>query len=236
MRKGTHIPLRFWSTDRSLIVLLGLLFINIFILGPLSDLGLVHVFFVASIVFSLILISGVISVARSRFITVLAVILALASFSAQWMVTLVPSVGLASLTDFLAIVFLGMLSVLVLYQVFREGPITMQRIMGAVVAYLLLGLIWAFAYKLVELQRQGSFNSAGLSDVEHDFDPKTRLIYFSFATLTTVGYGDITPVHPIARSLAMLEALIGQLFPVILIARLVSMELYYRRIQKESRK
>ncbi len=236
MRKGTHIPLRFWSTDRSLIVLLGLLFINIFILGPLSDLGLVHVFFVASIVFSLILISGVISVARSRFITVLAVILALASFSAQWMVTLVPSVGLASLTDFLAIVFLGMLSVLVLYQVFREGPITMQRIMGAVVAYLLLGLIWAFAYKLVELQRPGSFNSAGLSDVEHDFDPKTRLIYFSFATLTTVGYGDITPVHPIARSLAMLEALIGQLFPVILIARLVSMELYYRRIQKESRK
>jgi voltage-gated potassium channel Kch len=72
--------------------------------------------------------------------------------------------------------------------------------------------------------------------VEHDFDPETRLIYFSFATLTTVGYGDITPVHPIARSLAMLEALIGQLFPVILIARLVSMELYYRRIQKESRK
>jgi hypothetical protein len=236
MRKGTHILFRFWSTDRSLTVLLGLLFIDIFVLHPLSDLGLIHPFFVVSFVFSLFLISGVIYVARSRFITVLAAMLALASFLARWMVTLVPSVGLASLNDFLTLVFLGMLSVVVLHEVFREGPITMRRIIGAVVVYLLLGLMWAFAYKLVELQQPGSFNPASLSPVEHDFDPKTKLVYFSFATLTTVGYGDITPVHPIARSLAMLEALIGQLFPAILIARLVSMELYYRRIQEESRK
>jgi hypothetical protein len=236
MRKGIYILFQFWSTDRSLTILLGLLFITIFVLQPLDDLGLIHVFFVITIVFSLILISGVMSVARSRFITVLAAMFALASFSALWMATLVPSVGLASLNDFLVIVFLGMLSVVVLHQVFREGPITMQRITGAVVVYLLLGLMWAHAYKLVELQRPGSFNSAGLSTVDHDFNPKTRLIYFSFTTLTTLGYGDITPVHPIARSLAILEGLIGQLFPVILIARLVSMEIYYRRIQKESRK
>ncbi len=236
MRKGTHIPFRFWSTDRSLIVLLGLLFIIIFVLEPLDDLGIIHVFFVVSFVFSLILISGVISVARSRFMTVLAVVLALALFLALWMVTLVPSVWLASLTDFLVIVFLGMLSVVVAHKVFGEGPITMQRITGAVVVYLLLGLMWAFAYKLVELQQPGSFDSAGFSAVENNFYPKTRLIYLSFATLTTVGYGDITPVHPIARSLAMLEALVGQLFPVILIARLVSMEIYHRQIQKESRK
>jgi len=236
MRKGTHILFRFWSTDLGLIVLLGLLFVNIFVLQPLSDLGLIHGFFVAVIVFSLILISGVISVARSRFITVLALVLALALFLALWMATFVPSVGLASLVDFLAIVFLGMLSAVVLHQVFREGSITTERIMGAVVVYLLLALMWAFAYKLVELQQPVSFNPAGLPSLGHDFEPKTRLIYFSFATLTTVGYGDITPVHPIARSLAMLEALIGQLFPIILIARLVSMELYYRPIQKESRK
>lgn len=236
MRKGTHILFRFWSTDRSLIVLLALLFIVIFVLQPLENLGLIHVFFFVAIVFSLILISGVLSVARSRFITVLAVVLALALFLALWMATLMPSAGLASLTDFLVIVFLGMLSAVVLHQVFREGPITMQQIMGAVVVYLLLGLMWAFAYKLVELQRPGSFNSAGFSAVEHDFDPKTRLIYFSFMTLTSVGYGDITPVHPTARSLAMLESLIGQLFPVILIARLVTMEIYHRQIQKESRK
>ena len=54
------------------------------------------------------------------------------------------------------------------------------------------------------------------------------MIYFSVMTLTTVGYGDITPIHPMARALAMLEAVIGQLFPVILIARLVAMELQFR--------
>ena len=53
------------------------------------------------------------------------------------------------------------------------------------------------------------------------------MIYFSVMTLTTVGYGDITPIHPMARALAMLEAVIGQLFPVILIARLVAMELQF---------
>ena len=57
-------------------------------------------------------------------------------------------------------------------------------------------------------------------------------MYFSFVTLTTVGYGDITAVHPVARSLAMAEALTGQLFPAMLLARLVSMELYYRQAKR----
>ncbi|HEY7534991.1 MAG TPA: potassium channel family protein, partial [Thermodesulfobacteriota bacterium] len=63
------------------------------------------------------------------------------------------------------------------------------------------------------------------------YELDAKLLYFSFVTLTTVGYGDITAVHPVSRSLAMLEGLIGQLFPAILIARLVSMELYYRRLK-----
>ena len=60
-------------------------------------------------------------------------------------------------------------------------------------------------------------------------------MYFSFVTLTTVGYGDITAVHPVARSLATAEALVGQLFPAILLARLVSMELYDRQAKHGDR-
>ena len=59
-------------------------------------------------------------------------------------------------------------------------------------------------------------------------DPRLELLYFSFVTLTTVGYGDITPLLPAARSLAISEALVGQLFPAVLIGRLVSMELLSR--------
>jgi voltage-gated potassium channel Kch len=85
-------------------------------------------------------------------------------------------------------------------------------------------LIWAFAYGLVILHAPQAFHADELT-VQHG--PLTpTLIYFSCATLTTVGYGDITPIHPIARSLAMLEAFVGQLFPAILIARLVAMELH----------
>jgi len=167
-------------------------------------------------------------VAKSRFITVLALAFALVTLVVRWAKIFVPSAGLATLDTLLLLVFLGMLAVIVLFQVFREGPITIQRISGAVVVYLLLGLMWALAYQLIELQQPGSFNFADAPAIGDTLS--ARLVYFSFVTLTTLGYGDITAVSPVARTLAMLEAVIGQLFPAILIARLVSMELYYRRL------
>lgn len=102
---------------------------------------------------------------------------------------------------------------------FREGPVTSSRIQGAIAVYLLFGVGWAHAYHIAELVHPGSFNSPGgtLSSV-------TDFAYFSFVTLSTVGYGDITPVRPIARTLAMGEALAGQLYLAVLIARLVAME------------
>ena len=168
------------------------------------------------------------AVAKSRFITVLALAFALVTLVVRWAKIFVPSAGLATLDTLMSLVFLGMLAVIVLFQVFREGPITIQRISGAVVVYLLLGLMWALAYQLIELQQPGSFNFADAPAIGDTLS--ARLVYFSFVTLTTLGYGDITAVSPVARTLAMLEAAIGQLFPAILIARLVSMELYYRRL------
>ena len=69
------------------------------------------------------------------------------------------------------------------------------------------------------------------SDVEllHPQNLRFRLLYFSMTTLTTVSFGDITPLNPVARSLAALESVIGQLFPPLLLARLVSVELHYRQ-------
>ena len=90
---------------------------------------------------------------------------------------------------------------------------------GAIVLYLLIGLIWAVIYSAISLHVPNAFAgsvgvNAGLSD----------WVYFSFVTLTTVGYGDITPVAQGARALATLEAFIGQLYPAIIIARLVSLQ------------
>jgi hypothetical protein len=87
-----------------------------------------------------------------------------------------------------------------------------------VAAYLLLGLGWALAYELVALLDAGAFSGTGLAG-----SPRYPFVYFSFVTLTTLGYGDVTPVHPVARSLAIAEGLTGQLYPAILLARLVSL-------------
>ena len=95
---------------------------------------------------------------------------------------------------------------------------TLHRVQGAVAAYLLLGLVWGYAYQLVAALAPGAFaNAVATPGQDHN------LIYFSFVTLTTVGYGDVTPVHPAARSLALMEALTGQLYPAILLARLVTL-------------
>lgn len=229
MARMSHHLTRFWSTDRSLSVLLVLLFINIFVLDSLSDFDMLRRFFLRDLLFSLILITGVMAVAKSRFVTVPAVLIAIATLVVRCAEIFVPGTSLATVDALLSLVFLGMLTVVVALQVFREGPITVHRIMGAVVVYLLLGLMWAFAYKLVAMYQPESFNIVETAVPGQDYDSMERFIYFSYITLTTLGYGDITAVTPVARSLAMLEALIGQLFPAILIARLVSMELYYRR-------
>ena len=92
-------------------------------------------------------------------------------------------------------------------------------------------MVWALAYKLVALGDPASFSFPAA-----DLPSQTltaRLLYFSMTTLTTVGYGDITPINPIARSLANLEAIIGQVFPALTLARLVSMQISQRRQRGE---
>ncbi len=99
--------------------------------------------------------------------------------------------------------------------------------MGGVAAYLLIGLTWAFGYKLLMEERPDAIHFQSSVTGSLTAEP-SRLIYFSFATLTSVTYGDAYPIHRIARSLAMAEALIGQLYPSILLATPVGMALQAR--------
>ena len=100
-----------------------------------------------------------------------------------------------------------------------------ERIEAALATYLLLGFVWAVAYSFVSLESPGSFRFpeavATFGDPVSESKLEHQFLYFSFVTLTTVGYGDVTPVLPIARSLAVLEAVTGQLFLAVTIAKLV---------------
>jgi ion channel len=126
-----------------------------------------------------------------------------------------------------------MLGTLLLARVLRDGRINVNRIMGAVGVFLLIGIVFANGYRLVALYADGAFAIGGTPAPASAFLP--RVVYFSFVTLSTLGYGDITPVHPFARSLAMMEAVSGQLFLAILVARLVAMEIEWRQDQREQR-
>ncbi len=105
--------------------------------------------------------------------------------------------------------------------VFEPGRITYHRIVGAMLLYLTIGVAFVALYTMIGAWVPNAFN--GLTVAVHRSIP-SDLVYFSFTTLTTVGYGDIVPVHPLARSLSNLEAIIGQLYPATLLARLVSLE------------
>ena len=219
---------RYWASDHSLSVLLLALAFVIFVVPALEGIGLAGRLLLA-LFFSLILISGVMAVARSAPTTALVGGLVVTGLILRWLRLWIGGQSLVFSDVLVSSVFCATLAVVVMTQVLREGPITWYRIQGAVAFYLLLGLAWAFAYELVELEWPTAFNPPASAAANPDADPTVRFVYFSFITLTTVGYGDVTAVHPLARSLVTMEALTGQLFPAILLARLVSMELYHRR-------
>ncbi|MBV1699876.1 MAG: two pore domain potassium channel family protein [Hyphomicrobiales bacterium] len=119
------------------------------------------------------------------------------------------------------------LAVVVARAVFARGPVTYHRIIGAILLYMSIGLIFTSLFCFVALFEPNAFT--GLERLQDNLAVAGNLTYFSFVTLTSVGYGDIVPLHPFARGLANVEAVIGQLFPATLLARLVTLEIASRR-------
>lgn len=125
---------------------------------------------------------------------------------------------------------IGALSVVIAKAVFGPGRVTSHRVQGAIVLYMNFALFFFIIYQLIETLLPGAFDGLPTSGSEHGSG--AALLYFSFGTLTTASYGDIKPLYPIARNLTNLEAVIGQLFPATLLARLVTLEIAHRRPPK----
>ncbi|MEW6531039.1 MAG: potassium channel family protein [Thermodesulfobacteriota bacterium] len=229
MRRAlTHM----WSSDAGLTALLGFLFLEIFVLYPvvgsaLIGRNLIHISFIC------ILVSGVMTVIETPLWGWLALALGVISFMGRIGLVVYPGMTMEALNGLTTPIFTGTLIVLILMQVFREGPVNYHRIAGAVAAYLLMGVLWGSLYFLVDLASPGAFNFATVPPANEAHALAGQLVYFSFITLTSVGYGDILPAHPAVKTLAMLEAIVGQLFPAILVARLVAQEIEDREDRKE---
>jgi hypothetical protein len=166
------------------------------------------------------MIFGALALNQSRLATALVIVFVLVSASVLLAGRLHPEPHLHKFGSILSTITLLLYVRIVLLVMFRRGRITWSRMQGGVCAYLLLGMAWASAYQTVEQFQPGAFQ---FQSVPANFDELiSKLTYFSFCVLTTVGSG-IAPVSPFARSLTMAEAVVGQLFPAILIGALVAM-------------
>ena len=212
-------------SDRLLSVLTVLLLIMLFVVAPFHAAG-IRMFEAFGAIVALIMVAGVLVISASPTAT----LVILAGFLLNVFVVIARLIR-PSTYDlyFVAVAWLVIvctLAVVVARTVFAQGRITFHRIVGAVLLYLLIALAFVSLFMLVGLQLPNAFNGLVFEDNEK---LAANLIYFSFVTLTSTGYGDIYPVHPIARSLCNLETIIGQLYPATLLARLVSLEIAGRR-------
>lgn len=214
--RARHLVKETWEARANLSFFLGLLVLFVFIL-PLTSLVEKHFSLYVDVGYSLLLISGIAIGWRNSWLFYVGATAGVAGLIIRWGGWWYPPISrFREPATLVAIIFLILLLVV---RVFRKGPVSGSRLQGAVALYLLLGLLWAHAYVIFDRDHPNSFASEGPT-------PPTVAgwTYFSFITLTTVGYGDIIPKAPAARMLAVGEALCGQMYLAVMLARLVALQ------------
>lgn len=203
-----------WTNGHGLYVLLGLLGFGVFVSPLLISANLVSDILIEC-VFALILITGVFATPCGVLIRLGMLIIAVSAVIIRVLHKFNPSSFIIGSADnILAAISLVAFSLLIIRYFLLGKCLLRYRITAAVAVYLIFGVLWARLFEIVYL-----FNPAAFSIDK--IDPFS-LVYFSFVTLITIGYGDIVPVSMAARSLAILEGVVGQLYIVILITSLVS--------------
>jgi hypothetical protein len=183
--------------------------------------GFVGLRMLVDVFLTLMLLSGIQAASRSRRAVLVSAMLAIPMFLSIWASYSGPVPLLRLVGSGFGFLFFAYMAVLILRHIFRVEEVTRDVIHGALVVYLLLGILWGFLYALLEGLRPGSFG------IPPGFIGENRLlfIYYSFITLTTLGYGDITPLTAPACSLSLLEAALGQIYLAVLVARLVGLHI-----------
>jgi uncharacterized membrane protein (UPF0136 family) len=176
------------------------------------------------IVFSAILINSAYAVSHNRKILIVALILALPTLGLWWSVRTTDATEVVFASLAISVVFFLFIITVTLHNIARSDKVSVGTIYGVMSVYLLIGVAWSFLYAIVELATPGAFDFGALATTVDRAAPRgeLRLLgYYSLVTLSTLGYGDITPVSALARSLSALEAVAGQIYIAVLIAFMV---------------
>ena len=217
--KPLDLSTRRWQSEANPAVFLLLLVLVGFVL-PSLGIEKNNLPLYADIAFSLVLVVGAAIAWGDRRLFVLTTSVSFVAIVVRWMTWWTPTNTLLLWSASTGLVAILTITAVLLWHVFRPGPVSGMRILGAIAAYLSLGYVWAHAYHIAALLDRGSFNAAGSS-----ISAASTWVNYSFGMLTTVGYEGIVPVHPVAHSLGSGEAVTGQLYLAVLVARLVSKQI-----------
>jgi hypothetical protein len=180
--------------------------------------------------FSLMLISAVFAISQRRRTAIIAMSLAVPVVLLSGVRLLIERQGIIIVYHLLGISFLGYTVVVILVFLFREQRVTFNVIFASLCVYLLLGVLWSIVYSLLEVLEPQSFAfvlAEGENSQSMRFGGEQSIfpLYYSLVTMTTLGYGDIVPASPSARMFAAVQALMGQLYLAVLVARLVGLHI-----------
>ena len=185
-----------------------------------------------NVIAAIVLLSATYAVSQRRSFLIVALSLSIFSTAVTFWLAATPGHWLTIISHGSLVIVIVFFVVAILSYVLGSGRVTWDKIYGAICAYLLLGYAWTFAYSVIETVQPGSFTS--LSNMPSDLVGRVmQLRYFSFVTLATVGYGDIIPHTPAARTMALLEAMLGQFYLVALVGRLVGLHIVHGGEGKE---
>ena len=181
---------------------------------------------ILQLLFTLLLFSGLYAVSDGKRALVVAAVFAGPALVFAWAGRLISNPAVVGVGTLLLAGFLVFTATQILKYVVRARRMTSELVFGAVCVYLIMGIVGALLFAVLELWSPGALQlSAGVGSAVSDAAQFSAVAYYSFVTLTTLGYGDITPVSGLARSLSTMEAVTGQLYLAVLVARVVGLQI-----------
>ena len=178
---------------------------------------------IPDIFITIIFVFGIYAVSRKKLHIYIALALAIPMFTGIWSSHLYQSPKSLVFGHLFGALLIGFVIGVLINFIFNEKEITKEVIYAAVVVYLLMAMMWSFAYLILDYFHPGSFSVPEGPTLE-----SFRYLYFSFVTITTLGYGDVAPLTHKASSLVILEAVTGQIYLVVIVAWLVGMHVSRR--------
>jgi hypothetical protein len=217
MIEKENTSLKQYLFERRFLLLLILCFATLFVGSFISDYHLIRYLF--DLVVSVIFLSAMFAIVEKIRQLLISACLALPMLVAMWSNYLIESCALAVIGEICGILFFAYAIIHIVKHMLKQEEVTRETIFAALVIYTLSAYMWARIYSLLEMLQPGSFSMpAG-----NFFGDRLVFLYYSFVTITTLGYGDITPLTDKASALSIIEAISGQIYLVVLVAWLVGM-------------